>query len=256
MRVFTSLLALVALAFGNQAMAAEKPAFDARLSGYDYPYPVHTLKLDSQRQTLEMAYMDVRPDQPNGDTVLLLHGKNFSGAYWQTTIERLTEEGYRVVVPDQIGFGKSSKPEYFQYAFQTLADHTRTLLDELNVDDVTVMGHSMGGMLATRFVLMFPERSDRLVLVNPIGLEDWRKHVPWQSVDAWYQGELKKKARRHQGLHDQGVLRRPVERPLSAAADSSAGLAARPRLQAHCVELGTALRHDLQPAGGLRIPRH
>ena len=193
MRVFTSLLALFALALGSQTMAAEKPAFDARLSGYDYPHPVHTLKLDSQRQTLEMAYMDVRPDQPNGDTVLLLHGKNFSGAYWQTTIERLTEEGYRVVVPDQIGFGKSSKPEYFQYAFQTLADHTRTLLDELNVDDVTVMGHSMGGMLATRFVLMFPERSDRLVLVNPIGLEDWRKHVPWQSVDAWYQGELKKK---------------------------------------------------------------
>jgi pimeloyl-ACP methyl ester carboxylesterase len=193
MRVFTSLLALSALVLGNTAAAADKPAFDARLSGYDYPYAVHTLSLDSQRQDLEMAYMDVRPENANGDTVLLLHGKNFSGAYWQTTIERLTEEGYRVVVPDQIGFGKSSKPEYFQYSFQTLADHTRTLLDKLNVDDVTVMGHSMGGMLATRFVLMFPERSDRLVLVNPIGLEDWRKHVPWQSVDAWYQGELKKK---------------------------------------------------------------
>ena len=193
MRVFTSLLALCALALGNPAMAAEKPAFDARLSGYDYPHPVHTLKLDSQRQTLEMAYMDVRPEQPNGDTVLLLHGKNFSGAYWQTTIERLTEEGYRVVVPDQIGFGKSSKPEHFQYSFQTLADHTRTLLDTLKVDSATVVGHSMGGMLATRFTLMFPERSDALVLVNPIGLEDWRQDVPWQSVDAWYQGELKKK---------------------------------------------------------------
>lgn len=192
MRVFTTLLALSALAFGNPTTAAEKPAFDARLSGYDYPYPVHTLELDSQRQTLEMAYMDVRPDQPNGDTVLLLHGKNFSGAYWQTTIERLTEEGYRVVVPDQIGFGKSSKPEHFQYSFQTLADHTRTLLDDLDIDDVTVVGHSMGGMLATRFVLMFPERSESLVLVNPIGLEDWRKYVPWQSVDAWYQGELAK----------------------------------------------------------------
>lgn len=53
MRVFTSLLALCALALGNQTMAADKPAFDARLSGYDYPHPVHTLKLDSQRQTLK-----------------------------------------------------------------------------------------------------------------------------------------------------------------------------------------------------------
>ena len=178
MRVFTSLLALCALALGNPAMAAEKPAFDARLSDYDYPHPVHTLKLDSQRQTLEMAYMDVRPEQPNGDTVLLLHGKNFSGAYWQTTIERLTEEGYRVVVPDQIGFGKSSKPEHFQYSFQTLADHTRTLLDTLKVDSATVVGHSMGGMLATRFTLMFPERSDALVLVNPIGLKTGARTCP------------------------------------------------------------------------------
>ena len=128
MRVFTSLLALLALALGSQAGAADKPAFDARLSGYDYPYPVHILKLDSQRQALEMAYMDVRPEQPNGDTVLLLHGKNFSGAYWQTTIERLTEQGYRVVVPDQIGFGKSSKPEHFHYSFQTLDDHTLPLI--------------------------------------------------------------------------------------------------------------------------------
>ena len=92
MRVFTSLLALSALVLGNTAAAADKPAFDARLSGYDYPYAVHTLSLDSQRQDLEMAYMDVRPKNAKGDTVLLLHGKNFSGAYWQTTIERLTEE--------------------------------------------------------------------------------------------------------------------------------------------------------------------
>ena len=125
--------------------------------------------------------------------MLLLHGKNFSGAYWERTIIELLADGYRVVVPDQIGFGKSSKPAHFQYSFQTLADHTRRLLDTLKVDRVTVVGHSMGGMLATRFALMFPERSDGLVLVNPIGLEDWQqKQVPWQSVDAWYQGELKK----------------------------------------------------------------
>ena len=51
----------------------------------------------------------------------------------------------------------------------------------------------MGGMLATRFALMFPERTASLTLVNPIGLEDWQqKQVPWQSVDAWYKGELGK----------------------------------------------------------------
>ena len=174
-------------------LAAGPVSLDARLTDFDYPFPVQMLSLEDQQQDLKMAYMDVAPKQGNGKTVLLLHGKNFSGAYWQDTMTALLAEGYRVVAPDQIGFGKSSKPAHFQYSFQTLADQTRRLLDTLKVDRVTVVGHSMGGMLATRFALMFPDRSDALVLVNPIGLEDWqRKQVPWQSVDAWYQGEMNK----------------------------------------------------------------
>ncbi|MCH2556779.1 MAG: alpha/beta hydrolase [Alcanivorax sp.] len=193
MRPLWSLLAALPLVLSPLAVAAEPPAFDARLSGYDYPHPVHTLDLDSQDQSLEMAYMDVRPEQPNGHTVVLLHGKNFSGAYWDRTIDLLTGEGYRVVAPDQIGFGKSSKPARYQFTFQTLADNTRRLLDHLEVERATVVGHSMGGMLATRFALMFPQRTESLVLVNPIGLEDWAaKGVPWQPVEAWYQAELKK----------------------------------------------------------------
>lgn len=185
---------LLGLMLSGSLMADPKP-LDARLSDFSYPYPVQTLPLQDQQQNLEMAYMDVTPEQANGRTVLLLHGKNFSGAYWKDTMAALLEDGYRVVVPDQIGFGKSSKPAHFQYSFQTLADQTRRLLDNLKVDSATVVGHSMGGMLATRFALMFPSRSDALVLVNPIGLEDWWPVVPWQSVDAWYRGELGKDAR-------------------------------------------------------------
>ena len=185
---------LLGLMLSGSLMADPKP-LDARLSDFSYPYPVQTLPLQDQQQNLEMAYMDVTPEQANGRTVLLLHGKNFSGAYWKDTMAALLEDGYRVVVPDQIGFGKSSKPAHFQYSFQTLADQTRRLLDNLKVDSATVVGHSMGGMPATRFALMFPSRSDALVLVNPIGLEDWWPVVPWQSVDAWYRGELGKDAR-------------------------------------------------------------
>lgn len=170
---------------------AANERFDARLSGYDYPYPVGTYAFTAQGQALEMAYMDVRPTgEANGETVLLLHGKNFSGAYWQPTIEALVERGYRVIAPDQIGFGKSSKPRHFQFTFHALATHTAGLLDELGVDRVTVVGHSMGGMLATRFVLLFPARSTRLVLVNPIGLEDWQRKVPYSPIDEWYAREL------------------------------------------------------------------
>jgi pimeloyl-ACP methyl ester carboxylesterase len=50
----------------------------------------------------------------------------------------------------------------------------------------------MGGMVATRFALMFPERTEQLVLVNPIGLEDWKRTVPYRTIDEWYRQELEK----------------------------------------------------------------
>ncbi|NRR92574.1 alpha/beta hydrolase [Winogradskyella undariae] len=165
---------------------------DIQLANYDYPFPVSTLELDIQNQALDMAYMDVQPDNYNGKNILLFHGKNFNGAYWKTTIEALTKVGYRVIVPDQIGFGKSSKPEHFHYTFQQLAQNTKALLDNLNVSKTSVLGHSMGGMLATRFALMYPEAIDKFILENPIGLEDWKLKVPYKPVTWWYANELKK----------------------------------------------------------------
>ncbi|XXF76221.1 alpha/beta hydrolase [Myxococcaceae bacterium GXIMD 01537] len=173
------------------AEASAGPSYDAELTTYPYPYEVRFHTVEAQGQKLRMAYMDVAPARPNGTTVVLLHGKNFSGAYWEDTLRALSERGFRVVVPDQIGFGKSSKPERFQFTFQALATHTRDLLDALRVERAAVVGHSMGGMLATRLVLMFPERFSGLVLVNPIGLEDWKRVVPYRTIDDWYQSELK-----------------------------------------------------------------
>lgn len=156
-----------------------------------YPFPVNYFRCSEQGQSLQMAYMDVQPVRANNKTVLLLHGKNFNGAYWEHTARELSAQGYRVIIPDQIGFGKSSFPEHLQYSFQLLARHTKDLLDSLRVNEIHLFGHSMGGMLATRFALMYPGMVKKLVLVDPIGLEDWKaKGVPDQSVDEWYTQEL------------------------------------------------------------------
>jgi len=173
------------------AGTAGDPRFDAELTAYGYPFPVRFQELRTQNQTLKMAYMDVPPDKPNGHVVVLLHGKNFTASYWEPTIRFLTARGYRVIAPDQIGFGKSSKPSAYQYSFQQLAENTRAVLDGEGVKTVNVVGHSMGGMLATRFALMHPERVEKLVLVNPIGLEDWKAVVPYRSIDQWYEQEKK-----------------------------------------------------------------
>ncbi len=177
--------------FSSNAQPAELKNLDINLENYQYPYPVKFLQLHNQQQELKMAYMDVMPVNYNGKNVMLMHGKNFNGAYWQTTIQYLTKEGFRVVVPDQVGFGKSSKPEMFQYSFQQLALNTKALLDSLGIHKIMVVGHSMGGMLATRFALMYPEMTEKLVLENPIGLEDWKLKVPYKPVSWWYENELK-----------------------------------------------------------------
>lgn len=176
-------------------VCAQKPAveeLDINLENYTYPFAVHYIDLHIQQQTLKMAYMDVQPARSNGKSIMLLHGKNFNGAYWRTTIDALVAAGYRVIVPDQIGFGKSSKPEHFQYSFQQLAQNTKAILDQLGIQKISVLGHSMGGMLATRFTLMYPETVEKFILENPIGLEDYKVKVPYRSVDWWYAGELKK----------------------------------------------------------------
>jgi pimeloyl-ACP methyl ester carboxylesterase len=185
----------------SPSLADEPSPLSISLEEYAYAYPVSYLPLTIEGQDLRMAYMDVLPSGGgNGKSVLLLHGKNFSGAYWKDTIAFLTDNGYRVIVPDQIGFGKSSKPN-IHYSFHTLAANTKKLLDTLNVKEVTVIGHSMGGMLATRFALLYPEATSRLVLENPIGLEDYRPFVPYISVDEQYRNELNATAESIRNYH-------------------------------------------------------
>jgi pimeloyl-ACP methyl ester carboxylesterase len=191
-------LALMLLA-PLSAAAQDGPTYGPELEGFDYPYPVTSFAFRSQGKPLTMAYMDVPPppNTGNGRTAVLLHGKNFCAATWEGTIKALSAEGYRVIAPDQIGFCKSTKPEDYQYSFHQLAANTRALLDSLNIERVTVMGHSMGGMLATRFALLYPEQTEQLVMVNPIGLEDWRaKGVPYQSIEKWNASERETSADR------------------------------------------------------------
>jgi len=170
--------------------AEELKPLSITMENYDYPYRVEFIPLTIEGQDLRMAYMNVSPEgKDRGRAVLLLHGKNFFGAYWKETIRFLSKNGYRVVIPDQLGFGKSSKPN-IHYSFHLLASNTKRLLDVLGVKEVAVVGHSMGGMLATRFTLMYPEMVSHLILEDPIGLEDYRSIVPYASLEQLYQSEL------------------------------------------------------------------
>jgi pimeloyl-ACP methyl ester carboxylesterase len=167
------------------------PALGICLEEYEYPYPVRFLPLSSDLQPVSMAYMDIPPGrEPNGKTVVLMHGKAFGCYYFRNVIEALTGAGYRVVAPDQIGWGKSPKPD-IHYSFQLLAANTAALLDHLGITDVAVLGHSTGGMTAVRFALTYPGRVTHLVLEDPLGLADYRTGISPQSEETLYDHELR-----------------------------------------------------------------
>ncbi|NML71475.1 alpha/beta hydrolase [Chryseobacterium sp. RP-3-3] len=194
MKYFRKTMVVIMISAAATLLFSQVKPLDAMLSEYQYPYAVHYIDLKSQNNDLKMAYMDVQPQKPNGKTIMLLHGKNFNGAYWEKTAKDLSEKGFRVIIPDQIGFGKSSKPQSYQFSFSQLAENTKAILDKLQIDKTIVLGHSMGGMVATRFTLLYPEKVQKLILENPIGLEDYKTFAAYQTVDQAYQSELKNTA--------------------------------------------------------------
>jgi len=179
----------LALCAGAGAGAAPV-TYGPELEGFEYPFPVGRFAFASQGLDVSMAFMDVAPAQPNGRTVVLLHGKNFCAATWESTIRRLADAGFRVLALDQIGFCRSTKPAHYQFTFHQLAANTRALLESRGVSRAIVIGHSMGGMLAARYALMVPDAVERLVMVSPLGLEDWKAEgVPYATVDQNFASE-------------------------------------------------------------------
>ncbi len=182
-------IAALALLMPGGLFAEDITPLGIGLEDIYYPYPVHFLDLMIEGQHLRMAYMDVIPTKPNGKAVVLLHGKNFDGEYWTQTISALADRGYRVVVPDQIGFGKSAKPD-IHYHFDLLAENTKALLDHLGISRAAIVGHSFGGMLAVYFARDFPQATAVLALENPAGLEDYRAFIRPPPLSALFDAEM------------------------------------------------------------------
>ena len=179
---FTIVIAVLSVAAPTRA--EDHPIYGVELEGFDYPHDVNRYRFRSQDGDVSMAYMDVKPQTANGRTAVLLHGRNFCAATWEKTIAVLSEAGFRVIAPDQIGFCKSTKPLGYQFSIQQLATNTNALLTSLGVSRPIIIGHSFGGMMSVRYALMYPDAVAQIVLVNPIGLEDWQgAGVPFIDLD-------------------------------------------------------------------------
>jgi len=148
-------------------------------SNVPYPFPVDYLDVEVYGRPLRMAYMDLAPTgTPNGQTVVLFHGFNFAGYAFEHTMEILSRAGFRTIAIDRLGFGRSSKP-IMHYNFHIPARNTKRLLDHLGIEQAAILGHSMGGMVASRFAMTYPETTSHVVFVNQIGMSDQRPGNEW-----------------------------------------------------------------------------
>ncbi|MDQ6785363.1 MAG: alpha/beta hydrolase [Acidobacteriota bacterium] len=102
-------------------------------------------------------------------TVVLLHGLGSSTVSWQFNVTALAQK-YHVVVPDQIGFGKSDKP-LLKYRVGTYTDFLDKFLSELKIERASLVGNSLGGWVAADYALKYPARVERIVLVDAAGLK-------------------------------------------------------------------------------------
>lgn len=153
------------------------------LTEIDYPHPVEYMDLEVYGEDVRIGYMDVAPTgEPNGRTVLFVHGGSYYGWYWHNQIDALADAGFRVVVKDRLGWGKSSKP-VIPLSHSLHAHNSIALLDHLGVDEAAVVGHSIGGQMATRLTYLYPERITHMVMVNPVGLTDRRPGRGFEPYD-------------------------------------------------------------------------
>lgn len=113
-------------------------------------------------------------DEGNGEnTLILIHGLASNAGFWRYNIPELSKH-FRVIAVDLPGYGKSQKGNY-PYTLSFYAESIKNLIDELNLKNVTLIGHSMGGQISIIFALKYPEKLSKLVLAAPAGFEKFQR---------------------------------------------------------------------------------
>ena len=129
--------------------------------GYDWP--VHEVTVGAG---LQMAYVDAGPRDAK-ETMLLLHGEPMWGYLYHKMVAPLVAAGYRVVVPDLIGFGRSDKPtDELAYTYSNHVAWVRELVEKLDLQNATFFGQDWGGLVGGRVISEVPDRFARVVFSN------------------------------------------------------------------------------------------
>lgn len=122
--------------------------------------------------------------------LLLIHGYTASTAVWRAVAPLLAERGFQVIALDLVGFGYSSKPAWFDYSIQSQARVVSRFMNRLGVGKATVVGSSYGGAVASTLALDYPERVEKLVLVDAVCNDDAKRHPVLRLANLPGMGEI------------------------------------------------------------------
>lgn len=126
-------------------------------------------------------------DEGKGPAVLLLHGFPDSSFLWRNQIPALVEAGYRAIAPDLRGFGESDKPQRIEdYALPHVLQDVTAMMDALDVDRITLVGHDWGAVVAWLFAAFNPERVEGLVALSVGHPSAFAKRTHEQQEKSWY----------------------------------------------------------------------
>ncbi|HEX3869675.1 MAG TPA: alpha/beta fold hydrolase [Pirellulales bacterium] len=130
-----------------------------------YPFASRELRLGD----LRYHYLD----EGAGEPLLMVHGNPTWSFYWRNLITALRDR-YRVIVPDHIGCGRSDKPADYRYDLAQHVANLRRLVEELDLQGVTLLGHDWGGAIGLGAAVADPQRFARLVLFNTAAFRSTR----------------------------------------------------------------------------------
>lgn len=168
----------------------------------DYNFEPHYLTVDdTEGGELRVHYLDEGPR--DADPVLMLHGEPSWSYLYRKMIPIVTAAGHRVIAPDLIGFGRSDKPaQRTDYSYQRHVDWVQSVLDQLDLRNITLVCQDWGGLIGLRLVAENPDRFARVVAANTFlptgdrdpgeGFRKWQKFS--QETDVFHAGGIIKGA--------------------------------------------------------------
>jgi pimeloyl-ACP methyl ester carboxylesterase len=113
---------------------------------------------------------------PSNPTLILIHGYTASVYVWKTAAPMLAENGFHVVAVDLLGFGYSDKPAWFDYSITSQARMISRFMNRLGIGRATIVGSSYGGAVAATLALDYPERVEKLILVDTVCNDELKNH--------------------------------------------------------------------------------